>query len=169
MKTARLLSITLAAIIAFLAGAPASAQMKRTAAKPASSSAFETEFKKLIDEYYTAWSTLNPDNAAKYYAKDADIVFYDIVPLKYNSWSEYRAGVIKAFTEPNLSGKLTPNDDLKVIRRGNIVWTTVTFHLSAKPKAGGAVEVDCRHTAIWEKRGSKWLIVHEHVSAPLPG
>jgi ketosteroid isomerase-like protein len=47
--------------------------------------------------------------------------------------------------------------------------TTVTFHLSAKPKAGGAMAIDCRHTAIWEKRGGKRLIVHEHLSAPLPG
>ena len=169
MKTARLLSITMAAFIAVLAGAPASAHMKRAAAKPASSSAFETEFKKMIDEYYTAWSTLNPDNAAKFYAKDADIDFFDIAPLKYKSWSEYRAGVIKAFTEPMLSGKLTPNDDVKINRRGNIVWTTLTFHLSAKPKVGQPLEVECRHTAIWEKRGTKWLIVHEHVSAPLPG
>ena len=45
----------------------------------------------------------------------------------------------------------------------------MTFHLSAKPKAGGDMEIDCRHTAIWEKRDGKWLIVHEHVSAPLPG
>ena len=43
------------------------------------------------------------------------------------------------------------------------------LNLSANPKAGGAMEVDCRHTAIWEKGGGKWLIVHEHVSAPLPG
>ncbi len=66
-----------------------------------------------------------------------------------------------------ISGKLTPNDDLKVTRRGTIVWTNVTFHLSAKPKAGGAMELDCRHTAIWERRGGKGLIVHEHISAPL--
>ena len=77
--------------------------------------------------------------------------------------------MIKAFTEPMVSGKLTPNDDLTVTQRGSVVWTTVTFHLTAKPKTGGALELDCRHTAIWEKRGSTWLIVHEHVSAPLPG
>lgn len=169
MKTSRILSIMLAVLIGLLAGPAASAQMKRTASKPAPEAAFNSEFKKMIDEYYTAWSTLNPDNAAKYYAKDADIDFFDVAPLKYNSWSEYRAGVIKAFTEPMQSGKLTPNDDVKIKRRGNIVWTTLTFHLSAKPKAGGALELECRHTAIWEKRGSKWLIVHEHISAPLPG
>jgi ketosteroid isomerase-like protein len=130
----------------------------------------ESEFKTLIDQYYAAWSTLNPDNAAKFYATDADLVFYDIAPLKYNNWAEYKEGVKKAFTETMSSGKLTPKDDLKVNQRGNLVWTTVTFHLSAQPKAGGAaLEVDGRHTAIWEKRGGKWVIIHEHVSAPLPG
>jgi ketosteroid isomerase-like protein len=143
----------------------ASAQTKKAPAK----TAVEAEFKTMIEQYYAAWSTLDPDKAAKYYAKDADLVFYDVAPLKYANWGEYRAGVIKAFTETMSSGKLTPNDDLKINQRGNIVWTTLTFHLSAKPKAGGAMELECRHTAIWERRGGKWLIVHEHVSAPLPG
>ena len=142
-----------------------SAQKKPVHAK----TAFEAEFKAMIDQYYTAWSTLDPDKAAKFYAKDADLIFFDVAPLKYNAWSEYRAGVIKAFTETMSSGKLTPNNDLKVSQRGTVVWTTLTFHLSATPKAGGSMELECRHTAIWEKRGSKWLIVHEHVSAPLPG
>jgi ketosteroid isomerase-like protein len=142
-----------------------SAQKKPAHAK----TALEAEFKTLLDQYYTAWSTLDPDKAAKYYAKDADLPFFDVAPLKYKNWADYRAGVIKAFTETMSSGKLTPNDDLKVTQRGTVVWTTLTFHLSATPKTGGAMEVECRHTAIWEKRGGKWLIVHEHVSAPLPG
>ena len=129
----------------------------------------EAEFRAMVAQYYTAWSTLNPDNAAKYYAKDSDIVFSMLPRSSTTVGPSIRAGVIKAFTEPMASGKLTPNDDLKVTQRGTVVWTTVTFHLSAKPKAGGEMEIDCRHTAIWEKRGGKWLIVHEHVSAPLPG
>jgi ketosteroid isomerase-like protein len=165
MKVNSRLAVVLAVAVTLLVAASVSAQTKKVPAK----TALEAEFKAMIAQYYTAWSTLDPDKAAKYYAKDADIVFYDVAPLKYNSWAEYKAGVIKAFTETMSSGKLTPNDDLKVSQRGNIVWTTVTFHLSAKPKAGGSMEVDCRHTAIWEKRGGKWLIVHEHVSAPLPG
>lgn len=155
-----------ASSLAVLMTIAASAQAK----KAPTEKALEAEFKVMIDQYYTAWSTLDPDKASKYYAKDADLIFYDIAPLEYHAWAEYKAGVIKAFTETMSSGKLTPNDDLKITQRGNIVWTTVTFHLSAKPKVvGPAMEVDCRHTAIWEKRGGKWLIVHEHVSAPLPG
>lgn len=142
-----------------------SAQKKPAHAK----TALEAEFRTMIAEYYAAWSTLDPDKAAKYYAKDADLPFFDVAPLKYKNWADYRAGVIKAFTETMSSGKLTPNSDLKINQRGNVVWTTLTFHLSATPKAGGSMELECRHTAIWEKRGNKWLIVHEHVSAPLPG
>lgn len=165
MKMNGRLAVVLVIAMMLSVAASVSAQTKKAPAK----TALEAEFKAMIAQYYTAWSTLDPDKAAKLYAKDADLVFYDVAPLKYNSWAEYKAGVIKAFTETMSSGKLTPNDDLKVTQRGNIVWTTVTFHLSAKPKAGGEMEVDCRHTAIWEKRGGKWLIVHEHVSAPLPG
>jgi ketosteroid isomerase-like protein len=128
----------------------------------------DLDFKALIDRYCSAWSSLDPNNAAPLYAKDADLVFYDIAPLKYSGWAEYDQGVRKV-----LGGfetlKLTPNSDLKVTRRGNIAWTTVTHHLSAKLKGGGPMESDVRQTAIWEKRSGKWLIVHEHFSAPLPG
>ena len=165
MNSRTLLRSVATACVALLLAVAVSAQSKGATGKKA----LEADFKAMIDQYYKAWSTLDPDNAAKFYAKDADLVFYDVAPLKYKNWADYHAGVIKAFTETMSSGKLTPNDDLKINQRGNVVWTTLTFHLSATPKAGGAMEVECRHTAIWEKRGGKWLIVHEHVSAPLPG
>ena len=124
------------------------------------------QFKSLIDRYYTAWNTGNPDNAAALYAPDKDLVFYDLTPLKYTGWAEYDAGFRKVITS-FASAKFTPQQDLKVTRRGTIAWTTVTWHLSGRKKTGEAVELDGRHTAIWEDRGGKWLIVHEHFSAPL--
>ena len=110
----------------------------------------DAEFKTLIGRYYAAWSSLNPDNAAPLYAKDADLVFYDLAPLKYTGWAEYDKGVRNVLGGFE-SLKLTPNSDLKVTRRGNIAWTSVTFHLSAKQKSGGQMEADGRHTVIWEK------------------
>jgi ketosteroid isomerase-like protein len=125
--------------------------------------------KKLIDRYYAAWNTLNTDSPASFYAKDANIVFFDVAPLKYNGWAEYKRGVQKSIFNQISAGKLTPNDDLKITRRGDVAWMTLTFHLSFILKAGHTMEMDCRHTAIWLKRRGKWLIVHEHISAPLPG
>ncbi|MFP5264914.1 MAG: YybH family protein [Blastocatellia bacterium] len=162
MKLGKLFNRTLTAgvmLLAVLAGA----------AGAAAKQAPDAEFKSLIDRYYAAWSTLNVDNVDQFYAKDADLIFFDIAPLQYKGWAEYKEGVKKAFFAVITSGKLTPNNDLRVSRHGDVVLTVVTFHLSATPKAGGSMELDGRHTAIWEKRGGKWVIVHEHVSAPLPG
>ncbi len=125
------------------------------------------EFKDLIRQYNEAWSTANPDKPAPLYAKEADLVFYDVTPLKYTGWDDYKVGVQKNLFDGMASGQLTSKDDLKVTRKGNIAWTTVTGHLSAKMKDGKSLETDYRHTAIWEKRGGKWLIVHEHVSVPM--
>jgi len=127
----------------------------------------ESEFKDLITKYYTAWNTMNSANAAQFYAQDPDLVYYDIAPLQYHGFKEYQDGAQKNFFDTATTCKLTPNNDLKVTRHGDIAWTTLTFHLSAVFKQGGALELDARQTSIWEKRDGKWLIVHEHISTPL--
>ena len=126
------------------------------------------DFNDLIKRYYAAWSTLNPDNASFLYAKDANLVFFDIAPLKYSGgWREYRDNFKKNVAPGFSSLTLTPGNDLKVTRRGNMALTTLTFHIAAKQKDGAAMEFDGRHTIVWEKRGGQWLIIHEHVSKPL--
>jgi uncharacterized protein (TIGR02246 family) len=126
----------------------------------------EATFRKLIDSYCAAWSTGNPDNPAKYYAKDGGLVFYDIAPFSYQGWKEYHEGVKKEFFDNANSVKLTAAKELRVTRRGNIAWMTVPMHLSSAGKDGKTSDLDIRYTGIWERRGSNWLIVHEHLSAP---
>lgn len=125
--------------------------------------------KKQVERYYAAWNRLNTDDPAEFYAKDANLVFFDIAPLKYNGWAEYKKGVEALFFGKISAGKLMPNNDLKITRRGPVAWMTLTFHLSFTLKTGVAMEMDCRHTAIWTRRRGEWLIVHEHISAPLTG
>ena len=139
----------------------------KAAADQESDATVASEISNSVTEYYAAWNTLDPSKAARFYAKDQDLVFYDLLPLQYKGWKTYQDGVTALLKEFS-SFRLNPNKDLQVTRRGRIAWTTLTFHLSAKQKSGTAMEVDGRHTAIWEKKKGKWLIVHEHVSAPLP-
>jgi len=127
----------------------------------------EATFRKLIDGYCAAWSTGNPDNPAKYYAKDDGLVFYDVAPFSYHSWKDYHEGVKKEFLDNASSVKLTAGTDLKATRRGNIAWMTVPMHLSSTGKDGKTTDLEIRYTGIWERRGSTWQIVHEHISAPL--
>ena len=75
----------------------------------------------------------------------------------------------KALLDQAQSASLTAGKELKVTRRGNIAWTTVPMHLSAKMKDGKTIDTPIRYTGIWEKKGKTWLLVHEHLSAPLGG
>jgi ketosteroid isomerase-like protein len=124
-------------------------------------------FRKLTDDYCAAWSSGKPDAAARFYAKEQGLVYYDIKPFSYHSWAEYREGVQKAFFDNITSGTLTAGKDLKVTRRGTIAWTTVPMHLTTKGTDGNTAEAEIRYTGIWEKRGPSWVLVHEHLSAPM--
>src|SRR5438876_11022005 len=77
------------------------------------------DFNDLIKRYYAAWNTMNPDNASFLYAQDADLVFFDIAPLKYTSWREYRDNFKKNVAPGFSSLALTPHNDVKVTRRGD--------------------------------------------------
>src|ERR1700719_1090327 len=67
----------------------------------------EATFRKLLDSYCLAWSSANPDNAAKFYAQEDGLVFYDLAPFSYHSWKEYHDGVQKQFFDNASAVKLT--------------------------------------------------------------
>jgi ketosteroid isomerase-like protein len=129
----------------------------------------EATFRKLIDGYCAAWSSGNPDNAARYYAKDDGLVFYDVTPFSYLGWKEYNPGVRKNLFDNASSLTLSAGKELKVTRRGNIAWTTVPMEARVKWKDGKTTDAPVRYTGIWEKRGKTWVLVHEHLSTPFGG
>lgn len=133
----------------------------------------EAEFRQLVTSCFQAWSFGEGQAnrvlpaVAKFYAPDPGLVIFDVAPLKYTGWSDYATGVTTAFLDLARSNVITPHDDLVVNRRGNLAWTTVTYHLNAELKDGTSLSLEGRQTAIWEWRDGHWLIVHEHASAPL--
>ena len=65
------------------------------------------------------------------------------------------------------SAKFTLNDDAVIHPEGNIVWATATVKDEMTSKAGKVEMGNLRWTVVFEDQAGKWLIVHEHVSAPL--
>lgn len=129
----------------------------------------EEELRDLVSKIVAAWGSLDISKVEPYYAADADFAYFDLVPMKYNNWAEYRTGVQKALFDPNASIKLKVNDDLRVHSRGNLAWATFTFGADITNKQGTASHLDGRWTMVLEKRSKGWIVVHEHVSAPLGG
>ncbi len=121
--------------------------------------------KAYLQKIWDGWSTLDPANVAQYYASGSH-VFFDIAPLKYNSWEEYDKGV-KGVLSGYKSAKFTLNDDLAIHPHGDLVWATATVKSEMTTKAGKVEMSDMRWTGVLENQDGKWLIIHEHVSAPV--
>ena len=129
----------------------------------------EQELRTLVPKIGASWQTLDLSKVEPYYAADADLTYFDLAPLKYNNWAEYRAGAQKGLFDPNTSIKLKVNDDQRVRSRGKLAWATFTFGGDITPKQGAASHLDGRWTMVLEKRAKGWIVVHEHVSVPLGG
>jgi ketosteroid isomerase-like protein len=155
----RLLTVSLCLLALTLS---AFAQAKKSTMKKPSGPAPD---KALMQTIWNGWSTLDPTNVAKYYATGPH-TFFDIAPVKYANWDEYEKGV-KGVLAGYKSAKFTVNDDADVHPHGDMVWATATLKEEMTTKAGKVEMGVFRWTVIWENIDGKWLIVHEHVSAPL--
>jgi len=129
----------------------------------------EQELRALVPKIVASWETMDFAKIEPYYAADVDLAYFDLAPLKYNNWAEYRAGAQKGLFEPNSSIKAKMNDDLRVHSSGKLAWATFTFAADITSKQGATTHIDARWTMVLEKRSKGWIVVHEHVSAPLGG
>ncbi|MEM9215433.1 MAG: nuclear transport factor 2 family protein [Cyanobacteria bacterium P01_F01_bin.150] len=132
----------------------------------------EETFGNLIDAYAEAWSspdgTLDIEAVRVLYADDPDLVFYDaILPERFENFAEMQQAGEELFADLS-SMKLTPAGDLDIRRYdANLAWTTTVITLDAQRIDGTQITFPMRQTAIWQRRGDTWVMVHEHVSAPI--
>ena len=127
--------------------------------------------KNRIDQYAQAWTTKagNPNwsEIEKLYAQE-DLLHYDAVtPHSFANVSEMKTAF--AHMSENLkmeSLELKVRDDLRVFRRGDLVWTTVLQDIVATLKDRTELKFVQRQTGIWEQRDGEWVMIHEHLSVP---
>jgi ketosteroid isomerase-like protein len=149
----------LAVLAALLVLAPfGSAQTKAKAAASGPDKA-------LLQKIWDGWSTLDVANEKEYYAAGPH-TFFDIAPLKYSSWDEYQKGVVGVLAGFK-TAKFTVNDDAEIHPAREYYWGTATVKEDATLKSGKREMGNFRWTFIFGKQDGKWVIVHEHVSAPL--
>lgn len=155
----RLLTVLLCLLALTLSGFAQTKKstVRKSAAGPAPDKAY-------LQKIWDGWGTLDPANTAKFYATGPH-TFFDIAPLKYNSWEEYEKSV-KGVLAGYKSAKFTVNDDAAIHATGDLVWATATVAEQMTNKAGKVEMGNFRWTVVFENEGGKWLIVHEHVSAP---
>jgi ketosteroid isomerase-like protein len=122
--------------------------------------------KAYMDKIWAGWSTLNPEGQTQFYAQGPH-VFFDDEPLKYDNWDQYKKTTATELAEYK-SGTFRVNNDATLHRvSATTYWGTSTVDFELTKKDGKTEKGTLRWTVIFEKQNGKWLIVHEHVSAPL--
>jgi len=129
-----------------------------------SRSSADPQIRARLERLFASWTDLDATKAAPFYAKDSDLVFID-VGTEFHGWSDVVAQAPKLFADYR-SLKLTLGDDLRTSGSGDTKWATASVRAELAKKGGGVERMGIRYTAIFEKRGKDWLIVHEHLSVP---
>jgi len=148
----RLLVLTLLAFI------PAIAQTRNAAA----------EIRPVIEQMHRAWETLDTDKIKPLYADDNAALYFDVGGLKSTGLKAYLDD-FKPVAADWKSVKLTLNPDFQATRQGELAWAAFTFQFEITSKSGEVMKAEARSTTILERRGGRWLIVHEHSSVPFTG
>jgi ketosteroid isomerase-like protein len=94
-------------------------------------------------------------------------VFDVIPPRQYSGANAYRKDWQDFFATvpgPIISAEIS---DLSIMIDGKIALSHCIQHAVWTDKDGKKVDVTIRVTDGYRKIGGKWLIVHEHVSAPI--
>lgn len=147
-------------LLAGTASAAAKSRKRKAGGGPAPDKAY-------LQKIWDGWGQLDPAKQAQFYAKGRHL-FFDVAPLKYSSWPEYQAGVVKELADYK-TAKFTVNDDAEIHSCGtDCAWSASTVKQDATMKSGKRDIATFRWTAVFQRQQSKWLIVHEHVSVPAP-
>ena len=125
----------------------------------------DPEIRTRLERLFASWADIDATKAAPFYAKDSDLVFID-VGTEFHGWSDVVAQAPKLFADYR-SLKLTLGDDLRTGGSGDTKWATASIRAELTKKNGDVERMGVRYTAIFEKRGKDWLIVHEHLSVPV--
>lgn len=133
-------------------------------AAPAGKSTFD---KAMLQKVWDAWCTLDPKNPAKFYSHEPNHPFYDIAPLKYNSWSEYESGVKNVIGDWKSAKAKVNYDGIIHQESPTTAWSASTVDLEWVDKDGKDQKATVRWTAIWHKHGNDWMIAHDHTSVPM--
>jgi ketosteroid isomerase-like protein len=151
-----------------LLGSYASAQNPQTPAPKASaakSDAVAAVDRAYLQSIWDGWASSDLEKQGRFYAQGSGHLFFDVAPLKYNSWEEYKAGVAPSLKDsPKVT--YTLNDDIQIHPAGTITWVAGTLDMAGTSPQGQAQKLTLRWSAVLEQQDGRWVITHEHVSAP---
>ena len=122
----------------------------------------------VADRFCEAWTSSigkpNFDTLGEMYARDEDVIIYDTLPPLngFRGFDDLRTSIYEGLA--SMTTELRGNVTVRALANGEVIVTSYPFHLSYRFDDGRHYEIDARITEVWEKRGERYVIVHEHPS-----
>ncbi len=156
-------TLALFAALVILLSIPTAAQSSQP--KAVARGAVPPVDKAYLQSIWDGWASNDLEKQGRFYAQGPNHLFFDVAPLKYTSWAQYKAGVAPSLKDaPKVT--FTVNDDMQIHPEGKITWVAGTLNMQAPVPQGPPQTLTLRWTAVFEREAGRWVIVHEHVSAP---
>jgi uncharacterized protein (TIGR02246 family) len=126
----------------------------------------EAQIRKLYGPWAAAFNAKDTDAIMKFYAPGEALLVFDVVPpLQYvgadayrKDWQDFFGGYKTVKVEV---------EQLGVVSDGKLAFTHSIQRVTGTDLHGKPIDVTLRVTDCLKKIKGKWLIVHEHVSAPI--
>ena len=132
----------------------------------ATAAAQDAPTKATLQAVCDAWASRDVPRAAQFYDQTPGDVFFDVAPLKYVGFAEYGKAMTEFYRNIKaLSFRLNDDSEIHSVDATN-AWSTATVQLSETTVDDKHHEGTARWTAIWQKKGGRWVIVHDHFSVP---
>lgn len=143
------------------------------AAAPPGERPTAAEFQQWIEEYSRRWEmtdgVIDLGRVDEFYAPGEDVIIFDFAPPgRSTSWAAHRRGLERDLFSKLKVNRFVPRRDVTLRLVGDrAAVTTFTFDYENEGKDGAKFRLTGRQTNVWERRGDRWVIVHEHGS-PVP-
>jgi ketosteroid isomerase-like protein len=159
--------ILLIALVTVIGMRPAELKPRSISISSAANSSAVAQIQQKVDGFRHSVLTMSMPGMANYYWNSPDVVVFDVVPpLRYVGWDSFRQdwqGFFDSFE------KISVYDwtDVHIEAEGDMGWMRALVHMVGTFKDGKSIDMAFRDTAIFERKGGKWVVVHDHGSVPI--
>ncbi|MEM7667430.1 MAG: nuclear transport factor 2 family protein [Pseudomonadota bacterium] len=134
-------------------------------------------FRAFMVQYNETWSPgatsrFDIDVPAKFYQQTERLFAFDVFPPAegFQGWDAYAeelTAIVARSSEFNVAMR---EDTFRYARNGDVAWMSASIDVDGKTADGTPYAMQARQTVVLEKIGDRWLVAHEHISAPfVPG
>ena len=157
VRSASVLAVALALVVAGALAQGCVSQRVRTATAMPN----DPDFGKRLDELARSYESLDPEQILPYYVSTNYELSFE-APYELSSTSPEHRDTLKGVLDRLKDLHIALDPKFEAWRDGDRVWTIRGFNATGTTRKGEPFTMAGWYSAIWDKKGDKWLIWYEH-------